>query len=64
LIDGAAAEGSAVLMCSSDEKELATVCDRVLVLSGGRVVAELKREDLSEAALVGAGLGAVASPSQ
>jgi ABC-type sugar transport system ATPase subunit len=59
LIDSAAADGMAVLVCSSDEKELATICHRVLVVREGRPVAELAREDLSEVALVGAGLGLV-----
>jgi ribose transport system ATP-binding protein len=33
--------GSAVVLCSSDERELSQVCDRVLVLCDGTVTAEL-----------------------
>jgi ribose transport system ATP-binding protein len=57
LIANAAASGAGILVCSSDAKELATICDRVLVMRGGEVVAEMSRAKLSEAALVRAGLG-------
>ncbi|MGH2940399.1 MAG: sugar ABC transporter ATP-binding protein [Solirubrobacterales bacterium] len=56
LIADAAATGTGVLVCSSDAKELATICHRVLVMRDGRVVAEMERESLSEARLVRAGL--------
>jgi ABC-type sugar transport system ATPase subunit len=57
LIANAAASGAGILVCSSDAKELATICDRVLVMRDGEVVAEMTRAKLSEAALVRAGLG-------
>jgi len=57
LIRGAAADGAAVLVSSSETKELASLCDRVLVLRDGRVVAEVAREQLSEARLVRETLG-------
>jgi ABC-type sugar transport system ATPase subunit len=60
LIGAAAARGAGVLICSSDTKELATVCDRVLVLRDGRAVAEPAGPELSEARLVREGLGAAA----
>lgn len=44
--------GTGVLLCSSDTKELVTLCDRVLILKDGRVVSEVPREQLSEARLV------------
>ena len=43
LIGEAAARGSAVVLVSSDFIELASVADRVVVLSDGRVSAELRR---------------------
>ncbi|MFO1059778.1 MAG: sugar ABC transporter ATP-binding protein [Dongiaceae bacterium] len=57
-----AAEGTAILLLSSDTLELVHVCDRVAVFGGGRIAALLEREALSEEAIVGAsvGLGAVA----
>jgi ABC-type sugar transport system ATPase subunit len=57
LIANAAAAGAGVLVCSSDAKELALICDRVLVMRDGRLVAEVTRSQLSEAGLVRAGLG-------
>jgi len=57
LIANAAAAGAGVLVCSSDAKELALICDRVLVMRDGKVVAEVSRSQLSEAGLVRAGLG-------
>ena len=51
-VDAAAAEGTAVLVCSSDDKELLRLCDRVLVLRGGRLAAELSGAELTENRLV------------
>jgi ribose transport system ATP-binding protein len=42
-----ASSGSAVIIASSDDEELCDVCDRVLVLSEGRIVGELSRTDIS-----------------
>jgi ABC-type sugar transport system ATPase subunit len=52
LILGAAGDGTAVLICSSDTKELATLSDRVLVMRDGVVTAELPRGELTEARLI------------
>jgi ribose transport system ATP-binding protein len=41
LVQDAAAEGSGVLLCSTDFEEVATNADRALVLYAGRIVAEL-----------------------
>jgi ABC-type sugar transport system ATPase subunit len=57
LIANAATAGAGVLICSSDAKELALICDRVLVMRDGITVAEVRRSELSEAALVKASLG-------
>ncbi|MGI8679617.1 MAG: sugar ABC transporter ATP-binding protein [Jatrophihabitans sp.] len=56
LVRQAAARGSAVLVSSSDTKELAALCDRVLLVEQGRVVGELTGAALTEAALVHAAL--------
>ena len=64
LIVAAAREGTGVLVCSSDTKELVTLCDRVMVLEGGRVVTELARESLTEARLVREELGLGDQPEQ
>jgi ABC-type sugar transport system ATPase subunit len=57
LIAGAAAAGAAVLVTSSDMKELASLCDRVLIMRGGRVATVVEKPDLTEVALVSASLG-------
>ena len=57
LIAGAAAAGAGVLISSSDAKELALICDRVLVMRDGQLAAEVNKPDLSEARLVSAALG-------
>jgi ABC-type sugar transport system ATPase subunit len=56
LIAGAAAGGAGVLISSSDTKELALICDRVLVMRDGELAAEVSKADLSEARLVSASL--------
>ncbi|GGA64861.1 sugar ABC transporter ATP-binding protein [Pseudoclavibacter endophyticus] len=53
----AAAEGTAVVVCSSDAKELSKICDRVVVLRDGHVAAELPRDELSEARIIAEGYG-------
>ncbi|MFB2586337.1 sugar ABC transporter ATP-binding protein [Herbiconiux liukaitaii] len=56
-IDGAASAGTAVLVCSSEAKELVRLCDRVLVLREGRIAAELAGDELTETQLVIEGYG-------
>lgn len=46
-----AAAGAAVVLASSELDELCRLCDRVVVLSGGRSVAELNGDELCEARL-------------
>lgn len=52
LIEEAARSGTAVLVASSDTEELVRLCDRVLVLDGGQMAAEIFRADLSEPRLL------------
>jgi ribose transport system ATP-binding protein len=49
-----AAAGAALLVASSDYEELATLCDRVIVLSNGRVGGELTRATLTPEAFTAA----------
>ncbi|MCB1274669.1 MAG: ABC transporter ATP-binding protein, partial [Leucobacter sp.] len=48
LIDRAAAQGTGVLVVSSELPELLGLCDRIIVLSHGQVVGELDRASASE----------------
>jgi len=48
LVRAAAAEGTAVIVVSSDFEELASLCDRVVILGGGAIVADLHGGELTE----------------
>jgi L-arabinose transport system ATP-binding protein len=48
LVSELAAEGIALLVISSEMPELLGLADRILVMAGGRIVAELGRDDASE----------------
>jgi ABC-type sugar transport system ATPase subunit len=61
LVSAAAEEGAAVLIASSDDKELAAMCDRVLVMRDGMIAAEISGDELTEARLVREALGATTS---
>ncbi len=47
-----AQEGAAVLLYTSELKEIQLACDRAIVIFGGQVVAELDAADADEAALI------------
>lgn len=48
LIDNLCRDGLAILLTSSELPELLTVCDRILVLSEGRLTAEFSRDEATE----------------
>ena len=52
LLRDLAAEGAAVLIYTSELKEIPLVCDRVIVVFGGRVPGELDAADADEPALL------------
>jgi ribose transport system ATP-binding protein len=52
-----AADGVPVVVGSSDTKELEGLCDRVIVMSRGRIVDEIRRDDLGERRIVEAIVG-------
>ncbi len=56
-IERGAADGSAVLVSSSDAEELLRLCDRVVVMREGRAAAVLAGEALTEHRLVAEGYG-------
>ena len=47
LVDALAADGKSIVMVSSDLDELLDVCDRIAVMSNGRLVETFKRESWS-----------------
>lgn len=51
---GQADEGTAIVLSSSDASELEGMCDRVYVLSRGRVVSELTADSVEESQIVSA----------
>ncbi|GAB1512363.1 sugar ABC transporter ATP-binding protein [Actinophytocola sp. KF-1] len=57
LLGEAAQQGIGVLLASSELAELVGVCDRVVVLSGGRSVRELDTRQAGEADLLAAAMG-------
>jgi ribose transport system ATP-binding protein len=59
-----ARDGAAVLMTSQDPEELCSVCDRVLVMSEGRIVASLSGDGLTEDRVVSESLRRVPAPER
>jgi ABC-type sugar transport system ATPase subunit len=57
LVSQLAADGSAMLWVSSDAEELYEVCDRVLVMRQGRIVAELPGGEATEERLLSVAAG-------
>ncbi len=57
LLNRLRAAGTAILFYSSDDEELLSLCNRVLVLHDGRIQAELEGETLNHASLVAASMG-------
>lgn len=60
LLTDAAREGLAILIVSSEEEELAAICDKVVVMRSGRQAAVLAGSDLTEENIVHECLRAVA----
>ena len=60
-IANAAQTGATVLCASSDYGQLAAICSRVLIFSGGRVVAALVGSEITKEAIAERSLGALAA---
>ena len=56
-------KGGAVLMFSTEIPELVNLCDRVLVMYGGRIAREVGGDELSEDAIIEAAIGAHRAPA-
>lgn len=57
IITELAEKGIAVIMVSSELPELLGMCDRIIVLSRGRVTGNIKREDFSQERIMRAATG-------
>ena len=57
LINTLAAQGMAIVVVSSEHAELMGLCDRILVMGGGRLQGQLNPPDYSEEAIVATSLG-------
>jgi ABC-type sugar transport system ATPase subunit len=63
LIHSLAAGGTAVLLISSEHEEVLGLAHRVIVMRGGRIVAELGADEMSEDALLRAAFATEAEGS-
>jgi len=52
IIDNIAAQGVAVILVSSELNEIMNMCDRVIVMAGGKIVGELDKADLSQESIM------------
>lgn len=57
LIDEAAAQGTAVLVCSTDHEELVRVCDRVVIMRRGKVAETLRGGEITADNITAATIG-------
>ncbi|WP_084703851.1 sugar ABC transporter ATP-binding protein [Phaeacidiphilus oryzae] len=64
LIDEAAKDGLAVLAASSELEELLWICHRIVVMAGGRVVADIPRERFSKELIMTAAAGSAVRAEQ
>lgn len=64
ILRGAADKGAAVIVLSSDGVELVGLCDRVLIMSRGKVVDELSGDAVTETAITRAALTATSVRSR
>jgi ribose transport system permease protein/ribose transport system ATP-binding protein len=61
LLRGHAAEGKAIVVCSSDALELEGLCDRVVIMSRGHAVVSLGGDEVTEERITGAAVTATQS---
>jgi ABC-type sugar transport system ATPase subunit len=64
LVDQLAVEGNAILLISSELPELLSLSTRILVLRGGRMAGEVRREDATEEAVMRLMAGVEEGPRQ
>ena len=52
LMDRFTTEGGSAIVVSSDTQELLKICDRILVVSSGKLAAEFRRDEATEEKIV------------
>ena len=57
LVDEAAAQGAAVLVCSTDHEELVRLCDRVVIMRRGRIAEVLRGSQITADSITAATIG-------
>jgi ribose transport system ATP-binding protein len=57
IIDRLAAQGSGILLISSEIEELMGICDRIIVMARGELTGEFERPGFSEPAILAAAFG-------
>ena len=57
LVDEAAAQGAAVLVCSTDHEELVRICDRVVIMRRGRAAEILRGDQITADNITAATIG-------
>jgi ribose transport system ATP-binding protein len=57
LMRSLASKGASILFHSTEVEELVNLCDRVLVMYGGRIVTELREDAIDEKQIISAALG-------
>jgi ribose transport system ATP-binding protein len=62
LLDELAAQGKAIIVVSSDLKELLLLCDRIAVMSAGQLAATFRRDEFSEDTIMRAALSGHLAP--
>lgn len=63
LVESLVTSGKSVLVSSSDASELIGLCDRILVMLRGELVAEVSTQDLTQEALLALTTGSTPSAS-
>ncbi len=61
LLGQLAEQGKAIIMVSSDLKELLTLCDRIAVMSAGHLAATFRRGDWTQDKIMAAALSRIGS---
>jgi ABC-type sugar transport system ATPase subunit len=57
ILDQMVREGKSIIVVSSEMEEVLKLSDRVLVMRAGRIVAELKKDEIKQETIIGYAMG-------